>query len=248
MIGRLLMILALLTPAVASAQAYSCHADRPFAMPHLDGGADREGGRRAVPTTGYTLSLIWTPEYCRTRGTSARDAAECGPDARFGFTVHGLWPDGKGDQWPQYCRAVGLLPAAVIRQNLCMTPSPQLLQHEWQKHGSCTGSDPARYFADERRLFEALHFPDMDALSRQRVGPGALARAIAAANPGLPASAVKVVPNAHGWLEEVRLCLGLDKRPRACPADQAREGRGGPLKIWRGGRSLSDQGDQAAGG
>lgn len=237
MVGRLLALVLLLVPAAAGAQAYSCHPDFASAIPHLDEGMAREGGRRAVPTTGYTLSMIWSPEYCRTRGGSARDAVECGPGERFGFIVHGLWPDGQGNQWPQYCRAVSLLPAAVIRQNLCMTPSAQLLQHEWTKHGSCVTSDPAAFFAEERRLFGAVRFPDMDALSRQQIGAGGLARAFAAANPGWPASAVRVVANPRGWLTEVRLCLDRAKRPRTCPADQAGEGTRGPLKIWRGGRS-----------
>jgi ribonuclease T2 len=61
-----------------------------------------------------------------------------------------------------------------------------------------------------------------------------LRREIARLNPGMPATAIALKANGRGWLQEVRLCLGMDYRPRACPA-HVRQPRGDtPLKIWRG--------------
>ena len=231
----LLMITLLLWPAASFAEVPACAINGPIAAPV----ADREAAtaeRRVVPITGYTLALTWAPEYCRTRTSSARDALECGHGRGRGFVLHGLWPEGRGDQWPQYCRPVSLLPVALIRRNICALPSAQLQQHEWEKHGSCTGSDLVRYFADATRAFSGIRYPDMEAASRHESTAGALSRAIAAANPGMPPDAVRVVPNRRGWLTEVRICLDKAARPIACPASrEARFSGSQAIEIWRGG-------------
>jgi ribonuclease T2 len=188
------------------------------AVPHAELPSEAQPVRQAR-TTGYTLALSWAPEYCHRRG-ARRDEGECGSRPARGFTLHGLWPDGDGpNRWPQYCHLVAILTEAQMAPALGPTPSRQLLQHEWAKHGSCTGSDPVRYFADEDRLFRGIAVPDMGALARRRgLRGGDVAAAFAAANPGLPAQAVRLNVNKRGWLEEVWLCLGLDKRPRPCAA------------------------------
>lgn len=120
------LLLALLNPAAAGAQAISCQIpDRlPAARPD-------SGERDVMPIAGYTLALTWSPEYCRTRKRSAEDHLQCGgPRERFGFVLHGLWPDGRGGRWPQYCRAADIVPEAVTRETLCAMPSVQLQQHE----------------------------------------------------------------------------------------------------------------------
>lgn len=237
----LLMLALLLWPAAVAAQISACALDGPIAAPV----ADREAAtaaRRIVPITGYTLALTWAPEYCRTRVGSPRDALECAGGRGRGFVLHGLWPEGRGDQWPQYCRPVSLLPLGLVRRNICALPSVQLQQHEWAKHGSCTGSDPARYFADATRAYATVRYPDMDAASRRGLTTEALSRAIAAANPGMPAGAVRVVANRRGWLEEVRICLDRGERAIACPAASDDRFSGSqPVKIWRGGAPRSSR-------
>ncbi|WP_419825526.1 ribonuclease T2 family protein [Sphingomonas sp.] len=171
---------------------------------------------RRVATTGYTLALSWAPEYCQRR----RGDAECALPSAQGFTLHGLWPDGADPKvWPQYCHVGGALTPAELRAGEGATPSPRLLQHEWDKHGSCMSANPAAYFAEEARLYRTIRFPDMAALARRRdLTTGTMTRAFAAANPGVTPAMVRLNLNRHGWLEEVWLCLGPDKRPRACPA------------------------------
>lgn len=224
-----------LMPGLAAAQALSCTVPSRIERPHPDEVSEREP-RRLLPIGGYTLALTWAPEYCH--GEHGRSAAqECGNGNRFGFTLHGLWPDGVGREWPQYCRTTPLLPDAVIRANLCSTPSAQLLQHEWAKHGTCmAGLDPAAYFRRSTGLYARLRYPDMDGLSRDRgLTAARFAQAFAAANPGLPASAVRVTVNPRGWLDELWLCLD-----RSFAWERCRTGSGGAaadasLKIWRGG-------------
>jgi len=202
------------------------------AAPHAELPSADQPARR-VPTTGYTLALSWAPEYCHARRGGNGDDAECGAHGARGFTLHGLWPDGDGpNRWPQYCHPVAILTEAQMAPALAATPSRQLLQHEWAKHGSCTGADPARYFAEEGRLFRGIAVPDMAALARRRDLTGDdVAAAFAAANPGLRPQAVRLNVNKRGWLEEVWLCLGLDKRPRPCPASAGGAPGGAPLRI-----------------
>jgi ribonuclease T2 len=227
---------ALLLPAAAQAQALQCTVPSRVAAPRPDlPTADQPA--RVVPVGGYTLAITWSPQYCRTRAGDRAARFQCGGGQRFGFTLHGLWPDGRGREWPQYCRAAALLPAATIRRHLCATPSPQLMQHEWAKHGTCmAGSSPDRYFATAARLYAGLRYPDMDALSRAPLTAGGFARAMAAANPGLRADAMRITATRDGWLDEVWLCRDLGLRPARCPAHAGGLPAAAPLRIWRGRR------------
>ena len=193
---------------------------------------------RRVPTTGYTLAMNWAPEYCHARRGQRGGDPECGSGAAArGFTLHGLWPDGDGpNRWPQYCRPVALLTEAQMAPVREATPSPQLRQHEWAKHGSCVTDDPHAYFAEEARLFRSFVAPDMAGLARRRdLTAFDVQQAFADANRGLRPTMVRLNVNRRGWLEEVWLCLGLDKRPRPCAASQGGAPPSSALRIETGG-------------
>ncbi|WP_033922324.1 ribonuclease T2 family protein [Sphingomonas sp. 37zxx] len=230
-----LAALALAAPMPALAQAYRCAIPAgDIARPRPDGPSAREP-RRVVPIGSYTLALSWSPQYCRENGTQASAKMQCGGGNRFGFTLHGLWPDGQGTQWPQYCQPAALLDQRVIERNLCTTPSVQLLQHEYAKHGTCMNIAPAAYFDRASGLYARIRYPDMDALSRRKkLTTGQFAQAVARANPGMTAAMVKVTADRQGWLDELWVCLDTKFQYRACP----RAGRAAnlPLKIWRGPR------------
>ncbi|WBO21630.1 ribonuclease T2 family protein [Sphingomonas abietis] len=214
----------LLAPGVAAA------ADRPHAeLPSAGQPA------RRVPTTGYTLSMIWTPEHCfaDARHGGGTGDPQCSGSARTGFTLHGLWPDGDGpNRWPQFCHPVAILTDGQIATGIGATPSAQLLQHEWAKHGSCMTDDPVQYFQLEDGLYAGIHAPDMASLAHRRgLTVGQFQSAFAAANPGMRADMMRLNVNKNGWLEEVWLCLGLDKRPRTCPAGQGGAQPGDLVKV-----------------
>ncbi len=229
-------ILMLSLPTIAQAQALQCSAPARIERPRPDGPSASQP-RRVLPIGGYTLALTWSPRYCREHRGEPGARFQCGGGNRFGFTLHGLWPDGLGKDWPQYCRAAALLPRPVIRANLCATPSAQLLQHEWAKHGTCmTGYTPQRYLGRSTGLYGALRFPDMDALSRAPLTAGAFARAMAAVNPTLRAEAVRVTTDRRGWLDELWLCLDTRFRYARCRADSGGVPAGATVRIWRGGR------------
>ena len=190
---------------------------------------------RRTPVDGYVLALSWSREYCKDRGNDPAMRYQCsGEIGDFGFVLHGLWPEAKGPNYPQYCRSVGVLPRKVVADNICMTPSVQLLQHEWAKHGTCMAKKPETYFGAAKLLFGAIEFPDMDRLSRQPLNAKRLAEVFAENNAGLPANAVRVKTNDRGWLQEVRICLGKDLKPRRCPAFVQGAPDKAEIKVWRG--------------
>jgi ribonuclease T2 len=224
-----LLVLALPTPLFA--QAYQCVPPQrvdPVQPIRPD------GPPRRVTIAGYTLAASWSPEYCRRPQDKA--TMQCsGTNGRFGFVLHGLWPDARSSGDPQWCSLAPRPSPQLIRQNLCMTPVPWLIEHEWAKHGSCMTKTPEAYLRTSAILWRSLRWPDADRLSRQDgLTVGDLRRAFVTRNPDWKVEQVGVLVSDTGWLRELHLCYGRDFMPTACdrqgfgPPDTA------PLKIWRG--------------
>lgn len=212
------------------AAAQMCRLPASVPTPHAELPSQSEPAR-TLPIASYTLAVSWSPEHCFHAGDAATERFQCGEGRRFGFTLHGLWPDGPGKVWPQYCRPTPILLARTIRPTMCATPSAQLIQHEWAKHGTCIpGDTPDRYFARERRLYRALRFPDMARLAAGPLTVGAFATAFAAANRGMTADMLRVTTTKDGWLSEVWLCRDLALKPRRCPGNEGADASQ-PLRI-----------------
>ncbi|MEP3224773.1 MAG: ribonuclease T [Parasphingorhabdus sp.] len=230
----IIFLILLLAPTLAQAQSYQCRAPS-LSKPASPVRKPADESRRIIPVSGYTLALSWSPEFCRTRQDSKRHATQCGGDnGRFGFILHGLWPDAQGDRYPQWCRATKPLPPAVVKRNFCMIPSQRLMAREWAKHGTCMTQQPQTYFRISRIMFDAVEFPNMDRLSRKPLTAVDFRKAFAAVNDGLQPDMMRLKVNARGWLQEVRLCLGKSFRPRRCPRNLPAVRDNRPLKIWRG--------------
>jgi ribonuclease T2 len=213
-LGAAALVLAL-APAVALA-APGCRVPPNLETPQIEAASPGQPPR-VVAISGYTLAMIWTPQHCF-HAVGGAEAFRCTAD-RSGFVLHGLWPDGEGGSWPQWCAATAILPRKTIAAHYCATPSAQLLQHEWAKHGTCiAGATPDSYFDQSNRLFNALRFPDMEALARSPLAEGAFAEAFADANPGLSADMVRLNLDKQGWLQEVWLCLDQAFRATRCIA------------------------------
>ncbi len=229
-----LALAALALPAPAFAQAYQCRAPQSVEEPRP---VQPDGPRTVMPITGYTLAVSWSPEFCR-GGKAAKDPGnyQCnGQIGRFGFVLHGLWPEGANGRYPQWCAVTPRPTQQDYRANMCMTPVPWLIEHEWAKHGSCMAKSPEGYFKVARILWQSLRLPDADRLSKQeRLTAGDLRRAFVARNPDWPIGAVGLVMSNGGWLRELYLCYGKDFRPRACSKRSFGAKNDVPLKIWRG--------------
>jgi ribonuclease T2 len=230
-LNKLVAIMALMLPAAAQAQAYQCRAPQISGVPQIT----PDGPRRALPVTGYTLALSWSPEFCKPREGQRAHALQCSGDSgRFGLVVHGLWPE-SGSGWPQWCEAGSALTPADIRPHLCMMPSARLVARQWAKHGTCMVRRPQTYLKVTRILWNALQIPDYDVLSREQgLTAGRIRDAFAAENPGWPRQSIGVKLNERGWLEEIRLCYSRRFRPIRCTAARLGAKDAASAKIWRG--------------
>ncbi len=230
MIRAALAALALVLPAQVAAQAYQCRMPTRVTMP----AAPEPGQTVRMPVARYTLAASWSPDHCKMRGDG--DPLQCsGKAGRFGFVLHGLWPEGAAGRWPQWCSVTPRPTPAELAPHLCMTPSPRLLEHAWAKHGSCMAKRPEDYFKVAAILWRSIRWPDADRLSRQDgLTVGDLRSAFVTRNPGWPREAVGVVASRTGWLRELRLCYGRDFLPQACPRRAFGPPDSASLKIWRG--------------
>lgn len=228
---KIAAIVLALMPTPAMAQAYQCSLP-PGIAPIRP--VTPDGPVRRLPVTGYTLAASWSPDYCKTSGDTR--SMQCSRhNGRFGFILHGLWPEAQGGPAPQWCATTPLPSPEVVRRNLCMTPSPGLLMHEWLKHGTCMTGKPEKYFKVGAILWRSIRWPDADLLSRRKgLTVGDLRKAFVARNPAWKEEYVGVDLSRTGWLREVRLCYGKDFMPKRCTRGQFGPSDSASLKIWRG--------------
>lgn len=224
-----------LLPSPALAQAYQCTL--PSRMEPL-AKITSDGPPRRAAIAGYTLAASWSPDYCKTSGDMA--SMQCsGRNGRFGFVLHGLWPEGPRGRSPQWCavspQATPLPSPQLLRSHLCMTPSARLLAHEWSKHGSCMAKTPTQYFRVSQILWRSIRWPDADRLSRQDgLTAGDLRRAFVRLNPAWDEGQVGLQLSRTGWLREVQLCYSRGFLPAKCDRRHFGTADTTPLKIWRG--------------
>ena len=171
----------------------------------------------------YLLVLSWSPTHCMT-ASRGRDDMQCArrDGRRFGFILHGLWPQYEHG-YPERCRTAWrpFVPEPVIASMRDVTPSRGLVIHEYRTHGTCSGLQPAPYFALARRLYNRINIPKryQNPFDMQFAGPREVLNDFLAANPGLKSDMIAVMCGGPGnRLREVRICLTKDGRPRRCSA------------------------------
>lgn len=199
------------------------------------GAADARSHRRR-PNDGasfayYLLSLSYAPDFCA-QPAGNKDARECGAGRHVGFVVHGLWPQGENGRGPDRCGTASPVSEDLIRVMLNYIPTESLIQHEWQKHGTCSGQSAADYFAAVRKARDSVTIPsDLRQPARPlRKSPADIEAMFASANPGFPREAFRVSCYRDAELQEVRICFDKDLSPRACGAS-AGECATGSLEI-----------------
>ena len=176
----------------------------------------------------YVLSLSWSPQFC---ATAREGDPQCSGARRYGFVAHGLWPQyEKG--WPESCGGEAL-DGSLAESLLDIMPSPKLIRHEWEKHGTCSGLAAADYFRKIREAFTGTHIPPSFTGPSAAVDttPGDFRRALLEANPKLKADEV-VLQCSGRYLQEVRVCLDKALTPRHCASD-VRDHCAGPQMIVR---------------
>jgi ribonuclease T2 len=168
----------------------------------------------------YVLSLSWSPSYCEAAedrtGGRARDRQCSGRP--FAFVVHGLWPQYERG-FPSDCQMPApRLARAIVDDMLDIMPSPRLVFHEWDRHGTCSGLSPKAYFGLVRAAWAAVKIPPDYAQVDQPISvtPGQVAGAFLKANPQLERGAINVSCDGRR-LTEVHICMTKELNFRSCP-------------------------------
>ena len=140
---------------------------------------DPIGQNAKAPVDYYMLALSWSPGFCDIQrekyGNQLPSSAQyqCGSNRALGWVVHGLWPQNANalsvTDHPRFCKGdLPALPKDLLARYLAISPGEQLLQGEWEKHGSCAFDSAQQYFAKEQELFSSLKLPNQN-LSRNEL-------------------------------------------------------------------------------
>jgi ribonuclease T2 len=121
---------------------------------------------------------------------------------------------------------------------LDLMPSPRLVFHEWDRHGTCTGLSGADYFAAVKKARAAVTIPvEYQSIAEPlTVKPAEVADAFVRANPGLPRDALTVTCDGKR-LTGVRICMSKDLAFRDC-AELSRRSCRSPTVVMPPARGL----------
>lgn len=164
----------------------------------------------------WVLALSWSPEYCASR-EARPNSRQCSEPREF--IVHGLWPQFERG-YPEFCDTQTRVAESTADRLGELVPDRGLVFHQWKKHGSCSGMNVETYFATLERAGQSVVVPSaaLQAASKRRVKRVDLEHAFIETNPGLTAEAISFTCSKQ-HLREVRICLDLQLKPRACGVD-----------------------------
>ena len=163
----------------------------------------------------YLLTMSWAPEFCATN-PKGKSSSECDPKRHLGFVVHGLWPQNNTGAYPQDCGAAQSVSQAIVQQMMPIMPDSGLIQHEWAKHGTCSGLSVQDYFDSIQKAFGNVKVPDEYRAPADMIkdSPADIEKKFAQAN-NAPQRAFRVsCPNADFAALEV--CLTKDLQYQEC--------------------------------
>ncbi|PVX42701.1 ribonuclease T2 [Pasteurella langaaensis DSM 22999] len=140
---------------------------------------DAIGQNKNAPVDYYMLALSWSPTFCESQERKfgndlpASSQMQCGTQRQYGWVIHGLWPQNAHARTvtdhPRFCQ--GDLPQLdynLIEKYLPESPSPKLLQGEWEKHGACAFKTAEQYFQKQQELYRTLALPTQE-MSRKEL-------------------------------------------------------------------------------
>lgn len=195
--------------------ALMCAAVGANAQPGRQGRHAGEPGRFDY----YAVALSWSPAYCATHD----DPHQCARGRQAGFVMHGLWPQyEKG--YPQECSTERLM-AQDREKYTSLFPSPKMVNHEWNKHGTCSGLNPAAYFELTAKLRDQLAIPApyQRPAVPVRTSYGEFVQAFRAVNPRLAHNAVLPFCSGGGrFLREIHVCYDKRGGSTSCGASEIR--------------------------
>lgn len=183
----------------------------------------RAEGERPGQFDYYVMALSWSPNWCALEG-DARNSPQCAPQKDHGWVLHGLWPQ-KERGWPSYCRANTRAPSRAMTGAMAdIMGTGGLAWHQWKKHGTCSGLDAADYYALSREAYARVNRPEvLRKLDKTIALPARVIEdAFLEANPDFDADQITVTCKSN-HIQEVRICLTRDLKPRRCGVDALRD-------------------------
>ena len=119
----------------------------------------------------YVLAYTWTPEYCY--GTSYPGCSAPQNYWLDHFTLHGLWPQYKAGGYPASCTNEAYDVASAdyvgwddmtkywpeVEYEVTDPRYTQFWDHEWTKHGTCSGLSQDDYFQTTVNLIKSFGTP-----------------------------------------------------------------------------------------
>ncbi len=197
--------------------APSPHGPRPIqGQSSTKNGSQAEHGNRSNQTGDfdyYVVSFSWSPSYCLTH---PNDKRQCGGRG-FGFVLHGVWPQKQAGGYPENCPVTSQPSSAAVEKALAFMPSEKLIQHEWTKHGTCSGLSADEYLSLADRAYASLKIPKgFEApTSRRDMSADQIEEEFVHSNPGLSRENLTVSCKGNE-LNEVRLCVDKQLKPMNC--------------------------------
>lgn len=175
----------------------------------------------------YLLSLSWSPTYCLTHSGNEQCQGK-----GYGFVLHGLWPQYAKGGWPQFCAPLTPLSAAQRQQGLTMFPTAKLLEHEWRKHGTCSGEDAGGYLGTTDRALGKVRIPAelQPSTAVREFSAEEIAQLFQQSNPGMASDGI-VVGCSGPQLSEVRVCLSRDLDFASCGKGVRNQCRDGKVRL-----------------
>jgi len=163
----------------------------------------------------WVLALSWSPEYCK---QNVGDA-QCRHPQRYAFVVHGLWPQHERG-YPSRCAKRERVPKELVERMLPLMPSAELIQHQWDKHGTCSGLSQEQYFALVERLYHKIEIPAEYREAEEYINTSVdeLEKHFIRDNRAFDREGIAVQCRSR-YLREVRMCFDTKLNPRACGRD-----------------------------
>ncbi|MCI0997274.1 ribonuclease [Pseudomonas sp. ICMP22404] len=175
----------------------------------------------------YVLSLSWSPTFCLTHSNDAQCSGK-----GYGFVLHGLWPQYVKGGWPQSCEPRVPLTVAEREKGLTLFPTRKLLEHEWSKHGTCTGLGAMGFLEASDKALAEVKVPSQlqPPSSSYYFEAKEIARLFRQSNPGIPADGIAVICSGP-QLSEVRVCMDKDLTFASCGRGVKTQCRDGDVRV-----------------
>ena len=116
------------------------------------------------------------------------------------------------------------MPDELIQQMLDVMPSKRLIIHEYRKHGTCSGLNPAEYFRVARQLYDQIKIPPrfQNPDGYLTLSPTEVESEFLTANPRLDAGMISIACKGRN-LGDLRICFSRDLKLQACGVNETQQ-------------------------